>query len=181
MNYLLSLQVSEFQEKFNDVTGQVVQLQMSAIGLDANVSSLQPWQLKGLTQFDEQKTLMAQVKKLKSTVNNINKAITDQVVTDVDESESLLIDNLNKQGKQINSTLEKISQTLANTKLSLIAKSPWASIADFFDDLGSVLEEIFIQSIKYAKKAINLLPDQQRQDVKRLFGWFQKFLPQGED
>jgi hypothetical protein len=180
MNYLLSLQIGEFQEKFNDVTGQVVKLQMSAIGLQANVSSLKPWQFKGVNQFDEQKTLIAQVDKLKSTVNKINEAIKDQVVT-VDESESLLIDNLNKQSKQINSTLEKISQTLADTKRSLIAKSVWASIADFFDDLGQVLEEIFIQSIRYTKKAINLLPERQRQDVKRLFGWFQKFLPQGED
>ena len=127
MNYLLSLQVDEFQEKFNDVTGQVVKLQMSAIGLQANVSSLKPWQFKGVNQFDEQKTLIAQVDKLKSTVNKINEAINDQVVT-VDETESLLIDNLNKQGKQINSTLEKISQTLADTKRSLIAKSVWASI-----------------------------------------------------
>lgn len=154
---------------------------MSAIGLQANVSSLQPWQLKGLTQFDQQKTLMAQVEKLKSTVDKINEAIKDQVATDVDESQSLLIDNLNKQGKQINSTLEKISQTLADTKRSLIAKSFWASIADFFDDLGQVLSKIALQSIPYVKKAINLLPERQRQDVKRLFGWVQKFLPEGED
>ena len=181
MNYLLSIQVGEFQEEFNDVTRQVVKLQMSAFGLQANVSSLQPWQFKGWAQFDEQKNLMAQVKKLKSAVDNINKTITDSELTDVDESESLLIDNLNNQGKQINSTLEKISQTLASTKSSLIAKSPWAAIADFFDDLGQVLEEIFIQSIAYAKKAINLLPEQQRKDVKKLFGWFQTFLPEGKD
>lgn len=178
MNYLLSLQVTEFQEEFNDVTRQVVKLQMSAIRLRANVSSLQPWEFKGLAQFNEQKTLIAQVKKLESTVNGINKSINDQILTNVDESESLLIDNLNEQGRQINSTLEEIRQTLADAKCSLMAKSIPAAIADFFDDLGKVLEQILIQSITYVRKGINLLPEQQKKDVNILFGWVQQFLPE---
>ena len=98
----------------------------------------------------------------------------------MDESESLLIDNLNEQGRQINSTLEEIRQILADAKCSLMAKSIPASIADFFDDLGKVLEQILIQSITYVKKAINLLPEQQEKDVKKLFGWVQQFLPEGK-
>lgn len=181
MDSILSIQLDEFREQFNSATRQVVKLKMSGINLQAKVFSLQPWQFKGLDQLDEQKALMAQIKELKSKVDQINRSIANLGVKNVDNSESVLIDNLNKQGGQINSTLKEINQDLESTKNDLIAKSPWAAIAVFFDDLGQVLEEIFIQSINYATKAINLLPEQQRKDVKRFFGGLQKFLPKGED
>lgn len=95
----------------------------------------------------------------------------------MEESESLLIDNLNKQSEQINAILKKISESLASTKISLISKNIWAAIGDFFDELGQVLGKIAIQSIQYVKKAVGLLPERQREDVKRIFGTLQKFLP----
>lgn len=181
MNYLFSIQIDTFREQFNDATRQVVKLQMSAINLQAKVNSLQAWEFKGFSQLDDQKSLVAQVKRLESTVDQINKTIDDLGVTDADDSESLMIDNLNEQSEQINSTLKKISRSLESTKKSLLAKSVWAVIADFIDGLGQVLEEIFIQSITYARKAINLLPEKQREDVKKFFGYFQNMLPKGKD
>lgn len=74
-NLLFSIQVDAFQEEFNNATRQAVKLQMSAIGLQAKASSLEPWQFKGFAQRDEQKDLMRQVKELASTVEQINNTI----------------------------------------------------------------------------------------------------------
>ncbi len=180
-----SILTEKFKEKFNDATEQVVNLQLSAINLQAKVSSLKPWDSKGWKQLDDQKDLRAKITELQSKVNQINESINelnDQEETGMDDSDILLAENLNKQGKQINSIIDKISLKLANIRTDLIEKSFFAAIADFFDELGQVLGTIVVQSIKFTKKAVKLLPEEQEKAIKKIFGEVEKrFLRKGKD
>jgi len=138
------------------------------------------------------KQLQDQVKSLNSEVEEINKEVGEMMkegAIQMDESDYLLFDTLNRESAQINQVISIVSKKLDGTKDYLTENNLWALFSDFIEEITTIIRNVSLkvfrivkrEAIKAAKEISKKLPPSTKKSIASFFSNISGFLTGGKD